>query len=204
MSIPSLSEAENIWEHGIAYRHKHDGWPPQLEQEYRFHTTGVAHFSALLAEALGADAGKAYILGLLHDYGKRNDEFKSNIFHGLDGYREMMSMGYDEVARTCLTHTFRDKNYNNDEYNYPDPWLEESRELLQQYDYDDYDLIVQYADLFFEGLNLVKIEDRIACIAARYKISALQLKNLSDSAFNLKKQIDVRCGCDSYQILGIK
>lgn len=204
MTMPSRFEAEKIWENGIVYRHEHDGWAPQLEQEYRFHTTGVARFSALLAEAFGIDAEKAYILGLLHDYGKRNNEFESNIFHGLEGYREMMRMGYDEVARICLTHTFRDKDFSNEEYNYPDQWLNESRNLLQQYDYDDYDLIVQYADLFFEGLNIVKLDDRIAAIAARYKISPQQLKNLSDSAFNLKKQIDFRCGCDSYQILGIK
>ena len=204
MTMPSRFEAEKIWENGIAYRHEHDGWAPQLEQEYRFHTTGVARFSALLAEAFGIDAEKAYILGLLHDYGKRNNEFESNIFHGLEGYREMMRMGYGEVARICLTHTFRDKDFSNEEYNYPDQWLNESRNLLRQYDYDDYDLIVQYADLFFEGLNIVKLDDRIAAIAARYKISPQQLKNLSDSAFNLKKQIDFRCGCDSYQILGIK
>ncbi len=204
MSLPSRLEAEKIWENGIAYRQSHDGWPVGLEKEYRFHTTGVARFSALLAESLGVNADKAYILGLLHDYGKRNNEFKSNIFHGLDGYHEMLRMDFDEVARICLTHTFRDKNFKNEDYSYPDQWLDESRKLLQQYNYDDYDLIVQYADLFFEGLNIVKIEDRIAGIAARYKISACQQKSLSNSAFNLKKQIDDRCGCDSYQILGIK
>lgn len=204
MTCPDRLTAEKIWEGGIAYRQTHDGWPARLEQEYRFHTRGVARFSALLAKAFDIDPEKAYILGLLHDYGKRNDDYKSNIFHGLDGYYEMQRMGYDDVARICLTHTFREKDFDNEDYSYPNQWLEDCRQLLKPYSYDDYDHIVQYADMFFEGLNIVRLEDRIAGIAGRYKISPHQLKNLSDSVFKLKKIIDERCGCDSYQILGIK
>ena len=204
MTCPDCVTTEKIWAEGIAYRQDHDGFPPRLEQEYRFHTTGVARFSALLAKALNLDSNKAYVLGLLHDYGKRNDDYKSNIFHGLDGYYEMLRLGYPDVARICLTHTFREPDFDNQDYNYPDQWLDECRKLLRQYTYNDYDRIVQYADLFFEGLNIVRLEDRVAGIAARYRISPHQLANLSNSVFKLKEIIDRQCGCDSYTILGIK
>ena len=68
------------------------------------------------------DGQKAYILGLLHDYGKMvRDADNKEYFHGLTGYHEMNRLGFDDVARVCLTHTFPDKDCNNgsNPWNFP-------------------------------------------------------------------------------------
>lgn len=58
------------------------------------------------------DVKKAYIIGLLHDIGRK---FGIKHFaHISDGYKYMMSLGYDEVAKICLTHSFNNKT--TDEY----------------------------------------------------------------------------------------
>ena len=55
----------------------------------------------------GMDADKAYIVGLLHDIGRK---FGVKHFgHIYDGYKYMMRLGYDEAARICLTHSFNTK-----------------------------------------------------------------------------------------------
>ena len=50
------------------------------------------------------DAEKAYVLGLLHDIGRKFGV--RHLGHVSDGYRFMMSLGYDEAAKICLTHSF--------------------------------------------------------------------------------------------------
>lgn len=49
------------------------------------------------------DAEKAYILGLLHDIGRKFGV--KHLEHVYDGYAYMKSLGYDEVAR-CVFNIF--------------------------------------------------------------------------------------------------
>ena len=57
------------------------------------------------------DADTAYILGLLHDIGRR--EGVTDMRHIIDGYRFMTSLGYDDCARICLTHSFPYKDIHS-------------------------------------------------------------------------------------------
>lgn len=59
------------------------------------------------------DAEAAYILGLLHDIGRRFGP--CDLMHILHGYRIMESLGYTDSARICLTHSF--PLHKVDEYN---------------------------------------------------------------------------------------
>ncbi len=77
---------------------------------------------------------------------------KQDCFHGILGYRDMLSQGYTDVAQICLTHTFVNKDFSNEDYSYPDHWLfDECRSLLKPLIYSDYDLIIQYADMFLKA-----------------------------------------------------
>ena len=203
MLFPSRSEAEKIWQNGIDFSREHKTKSPQIDKEYIFHTTGVARFSERLAAHLKLNEEQAYVCGLLHDYGKRLNERQEDRFHGLIGYDDMLELGYPQAARICLTHSFIDKNFSNDDFSYPDHWLNECRNLLKSIEYNEYDLIAQYCDLFFEGMEQTTLERRIAGIAARYNINDAQRQNLEYTVFKLKKQIDKLCDCDSYKILGI-
>lgn len=203
MSYPDRQTAKMIWQQGIDYARAHHTKSEQADKEYIFHTQGVADFSERLARQMGLNPDKAYVLGLLHDYGKRKNEKQEDCFHGIIGYKDMLNLGYSDVAKICLTHTFVSKNFSNDDYSYPNNWLEECRLLLKPIEYDDYDLIVQYADMFFEGVNCVTPEQRIIHIAERYHLTEKQRKSLQEIIINLKSSVDSKCHCDSYQLLNV-
>lgn len=203
MSYPNRYDAEIIWQQGIDYSRAHHVKSPQIDKEYVFHTQGVAKLSELFAQKMSLNEEKAYVLGLLHDHGKRQDERQQDCFHGILGYRDMLSQGYTDVAQICLTHTFVNKDFSNEDYSYPDHWLDECRSLLKPLIYSDYDLIIQYADMFFEGLNCVTPEQRIEGITSRYQLSAQQENSLRQAVTYLKTTIDNKCQCDTYQFLEI-
>ncbi len=94
---------------------------------------------------------KAFVLGLLHDYGKRISERKANIFHGIEGYNAMLSFGYPDVAKICLTHTFQNENFNEKTLGYPSDWMIEAKKILSVLAYDDYDRLIQFCDKLSDG-----------------------------------------------------
>lgn len=63
----------------------------------------AAHCAEKIAEMCdGMDSEKAYIMGLMHDIGRKFGV--RHLGHVSDGYTYMMSLKYDEAARICLTH----------------------------------------------------------------------------------------------------
>ena len=73
------------------------------------HSRTAAHCAEKIAQACGnLDPDKAYILGLLHDIGRKFGV--RHLGHVSDGYSYMMSLGYDEAARICLTHSFHSQS----------------------------------------------------------------------------------------------
>ena len=61
------------------------------------HSRTAAHCAEAIALKAGLDADKAYVLGLLHDIGRKFG--KRHLGHVSDGYSYMMSLGYDDAAR---------------------------------------------------------------------------------------------------------
>lgn len=65
------------------------------------HCLTAAHCAEKIASACGdMDVEKAYILGLLHDIGRKFGV--RHLGHVYDGYVYMKSLGYDEAAKICL------------------------------------------------------------------------------------------------------
>ncbi len=201
---PDREEAYKLWEEGIQHRlSKEYGFP--FEHEYRFHTQGVAKAAEKIAlYVTGMDSEKAFILGLLHDYGKRIGEKIEGRFHGQEGYERMCELGYYDVAKVCLTHTFPDKNFSDDEFSYPKEWKVWSKQILNNLEYDDYDYLIALCDKFFEGMSMVSIEKRIAGIVKRYNLKETQRMLLYKQSNKLKEYFDKKTGCDIYKILGIE
>ena len=89
------------------------------------------------------DADKAYVLGLLHDIGRRFG--KRHLGHVSDGYSYMMSLGYEDAARICLTHSFNEQDISK----YIGRWdtTEEETELIRTQlaavELDDYDRLTR-------------------------------------------------------------
>lgn len=133
------------------------------------HSRVAAHCAEKIAEACdGMDADKAYVLGLLHDIGRKFGA--RHLGHVSDGYSYMMSLGYDEAARICLTHSFND--LTTDEYIGKFDTTAEELALIQsefrKISPDDYDRLIQLCDAIAGSTGVVSMEDRMNDIRKRY------------------------------------
>jgi len=202
-AYPNIETALNIWQEGIEYRSSTTNF--LTHDEYVFHTKGVAESAKIIAvNTMYLNPEKAYVLGLLHDYGKKYDERKSKIFHVKAGYEEMLKMGYDDVAKICLTHSFPNKNFDDKDYSsYLPEWLDWSHKKLKSVEYDDYDRLIQLCDMFFEGLNKVSFEKRFLGIRNRYNLKPEQTANMEKFALLNKEYFSDLCKEDVYKLLNI-
>lgn len=133
------------------------------------HCLTAAHCAEKIADACtGMDSEKAYILGLLHDIGRKFGV--RHLGHVSDGYTYMKSLGYDEAARICLTHSFN--NHTVDEYigkfDVSDEELTLIKTELDKIVYDDYDRLIQICDCLAGVNGVLDIEDRMADVKKRY------------------------------------
>lgn len=201
---PTLEEAQKIWQEGYDYRCATTPYPER--REYVFHSTGVAKAAQTIASRTAdMNPEKAYIIGLLHDYGKKYDERASGKFHGRTGFEVLNAMGYPEAAKICLTHTFPDKDFNDADYaSYRPEWLAWAHHELAKVTYDDYDRLIQLCDMFFEGMQMVDFETRFSGIVRRYNLRPEDVSALRRNAERNKKYFDAKTGTDIYQLLNVK
>ncbi|WP_026528148.1 HD domain-containing protein [Butyrivibrio sp. VCD2006] len=132
------------------------------------HSRVVAHCAEEIAKRCGMDSEKAYVLGLLHDIGRKYG--KRHLGHVSDGYSYMMSLGYDEVARICLSHSFNEHDLDQYIGNF-DTSEEETkliREGLDAMEYDDYDLLIQLCDAIGGAEGVVDMALRMEDVKSRY------------------------------------
>lgn len=161
-------------------------------------TAKCAEKIAALCE--GMDPDKAYIVGLLHDIGRK---FGVKHFgHVYDGYKYMLQLGYDEAARICLTHSFSIQSIDTYTGNF-DVTKEEQQEIdeaLQKLVYDDYDRLIQLCDSIAGADGVMYIEDRMEDVKRRYG-SFSQEK--WDNNIALKKMFEEKIGRDIYEVAGM-
>lgn len=162
------------------------------------HSRTAAHCAEKIARACGdMDADKAYILGLLHDIGRKFGV--RHLGHVSDGYSYMMSLGYDEVARVCLTHSFN--NHSLSEYIGVFDTTEEEltliRENLAVICYDAYDKLIQLCDALAGADGVLDIEKRMEDVKNRYGFYP-QAK--WDSNIALKQYFEEKAGDSIYVI----
>lgn len=133
------------------------------------HCLTAAHCAEKIASACGdMDSEKAYILGLLHDIGRKFGT--RHLGHVSDGYTYMKSLGYDEVAKICLTHSFN--NHTVDEYIGKFDISQEELTLIKtklaETVYDEYDLLIQLCDSLAGADGVLDIEERMNDVKRRY------------------------------------
>ena len=133
------------------------------------HSRIAEHCAEKIAEACeGMDPEKAYILGLLHDIGRKFGV--RHLGHVSDGYRYMTSLGYDEAARICLTHSFNTMRI--DDYIGRFDTSEEEEQLirteLSKIIPDDYDRLIQLVDAMAGGDRILDVESRMSDVKQRY------------------------------------
>ena len=114
------------------------------------------------------DSEKAYVLGLLHDIGRRFGV--RHLGHVSDGYRYMLSLGYDEVARVCLTHSFNTGSINDyvGKFDITEEELALITDTLTATVFDEYDLLIQLADALAGSTGILNVEERMQDVKERY------------------------------------
>ena len=163
------------------------------------HSRTAAHCAEKIAQACdGLDADKAYILGLLHDIGRK---FGVRHFgHVSDGYTYMMSLGYDEVARICITHSLNKQTLNeyigNIDTSAAETALIEAE--LQSVHFNEYDKLIQLCDALAGSKGVLDIEERMEDVKERYGFYPISKWNKN---MKLKEYFEVKSGSDIYTLV---
>ena len=132
------------------------------------HSRTCAYCAEKIAQYSGMDTEKAYVLGLLHDIGRKFGVF--HLRHVSYGYTYMTDLGYDDVARICLTHSFNENKIEAYVGNFDttDEETEMIREKLKETKQDDYDKLIQLCDAIAGTEGVMDIIDRMTDVKNRY------------------------------------
>ena len=163
------------------------------------HSRIAAHCAERIAEACQTlSPDKAYVLGLLHDIGRKFGV--RHLGHVSDGYRYMMELGYDEAARICLTHSFN--NQRIEEYIGKNDTSEEEtamiKAVLAEASMDDYDRLIQLCDALAGSKGILDVEARMLDVKNRYGFYP-QAK--WDTNIRLKAYFEEKAGRGIYEIV---
>ena len=192
---PSRCMAEYLLSQGVA---KNPG-------PWREHSLAVARAAEKIALAVNQKCGQqklnpdhAYIYGLLHDIGRQ--EGYTYIAHVYDGYHFLKSLGYENAARICLTHSFNLQTTEDyiGKIDISPAQMEEIKSLLASVKYDDYDRLIQLLDSCCGADGTLDLEKRMGDVKARYGYYPQGKWNKN---FELKKYFEELAGRPLYDII---
>ena len=193
LKVPSIKEAEKLLEE--AAKLNPGPWTD--------HNKTAGFCARTIAERCeGMDPDAAYVLGLLHDIGRR--EGIMDMRHIYAGYQFMNSLGYDDSARICLTHSFPYKNIGA--YNGQNDCSEEETRFIQNYidslEYNDYDRLIQLCDAISFPTGPTYVEKRLVDVVLRRGFNELTIPKWK-AFLELKQYFDETIGGDIYTLLKI-
>ena len=111
-----------------------------------------------------------------------------------------MSLGYDEVAKICLTHSFNHKDISAYVGNH-DTSKEETELIIDRLNYtefDDYDYLIQLCDAISGSDGVMDIIDRMNDVKRRYGDYNQDKWNLN---IQLKDYFEKKMGKDIYSVV---
>ncbi len=163
------------------------------------HSYTVAKLAERIAMKAGMDKDKAYILGLLHDIGRRKGIMQAR--HAIEGYYYLKEIGFDEGARICLTHTFQ---FQHVEGIY-DVWdcTDEEKQFVDSYlrsiIYDDYDKLIQLCDALSVTDGYCYAEKKMVSSVLKFGFKDTTLDKWK-SILELKEYFDKKMNGDVYTL----
>ncbi|MFT3951912.1 MAG: HD domain-containing protein [Oscillospiraceae bacterium] len=159
--------------------------------------TGLA--ARLIAEKVeGMNPEKAYVLGLLHDIGRRVG-IVSIPRHVYEGYRYAQERRWEQVARICMTHSYP---LMQKEFDFI-PQTEEDRvikEYISQCTCDAYDRLIQLCDSLAADYGFCILEKRFVDVARRYGIFDNMIERWN-KLFEIKEHFETQMGSSVYDVL---
>jgi len=168
------------------------------------HSINVARAAHLIAARhLTLDPDRAYILGLLHDIGRRAG--KTGMRHVIDGYGYLSDLGFDAAARICLTHSFPYQHPRAvfGEWDCTEPEFQMISAALLSITYDDYDLLLQLCDALALPEGFCLIEKRLVDVFLRYGQYGVDasVHTKWQAVFNIQRRFEQAINCSIYQVL---
>lgn len=189
--VPSIEEAENILKEAESLN------PGPWVQ----HSIYAGQAAKLIAENCeGMEPDVAYVLGMLHDIGRRFGV--SSMRHSIDGYNYSMEKGYDLLGRICLTHShpfgdikeaFGKWDCDEEEYKFVENYL-------NTVEYDDYDRLIQLCDALALPNGFTLMEKRMIDVALRHGLNDYIVPKWK-ATFEIKQYFENRMGKSIYSIL---
>lgn len=142
---------------------------------------------------------KAYVLGLLHDIGRKFGV--KHLGHVYDGWKYMLELGYDEAARICLTHSFNEGKIETyiGNFDITEEQTEEIRDTLSGMEFDEYDKLIQLCDSMAAAEGVVDMEERMNDVKRRY---GAYPQSKWDKNMELKEYFEQKAGSNIYEITG--
>jgi hypothetical protein len=165
------------------------------------HSRNVASAARLIAAhhpALDPESG--YILGLLHDIGRRAGKFEMR--HILDGYNFLHQLGYEDSAQICLTHSFPTKDIRvaAAKWECSEEEIRFVVDYLSTVEYSTFDALIQLCDCLALPDGYCLLEKRFVDVALRYGTNELTIPKWK-AYFELKEQFEREIGRSIYTIL---
>lgn len=189
--IPTRKQALQILEEGEALN----------PGPWTDHSRNVALAAQILAGQLtGMDPDAAFVLGLLHDIGRRAGV--SDMRHIIDGYRYMTALGLDCAARICLTHSFPLQDIRTVDGNWdgsPEDrqWI---ADFLVNVDYTAYDRLIQLCDAVALPQGFCLIEKRLVEVSLRRGVNPLTVEKWK-AFFAIQADVEQEIGASIYRFL---
>ncbi len=139
------------------------------ENKWILHSIYVGIAARRIAEKLNLNQDFALSVGYLHDIGRKINHNN----HPIEGYFYLKSLGYDNIARYSITHSFLNNDITKTVGTGPnDP---ESYKFINNYlnsiDKDLFDNIIHLCDLMCLESGFTTIEKRILDVITRKGIS---------------------------------
>ena len=161
------------------------------------HSRNVAASAEAIGSRIGLDPDTCYVIGLLHDIGRRYGNLQ--LAHVYYGWKYMNELGYPLCARICLTHSFAMQKLEGygGAFDLTEKEINELEQNLQSIVYDDYDRLIQLCDNISGASGIMKIEDRISDIISRYPNYPQEKMELT---LQLKDEFERRLGTDIYTV----
>ena len=165
------------------------------------HSCYVAEAARNIAARLPTlDFEAAYVLGLLHDIGRRAGV--TGMRHVLDGYNFLVAASCEDAARISLTHSFpnRDGREIFGEWDCTPEELAFIENYLARVEYNDYDRLIQLCDSLANASGFCLMEKRWLDVGLRYGIHEYALRKWQ-TTFRIKEDFERRMGCSVYSLL---
>jgi hypothetical protein len=155
---------------------------------------------AIAAHHPALDPKVAYVMGLLHDIGRR--EGRSDMRHVVDGYAFLHDKGMDDVARICLTHSFPVPDVRAAAGQWDCSAAERGfvQDYLSATEYTAYDRLIQLCDALALPSGCCLMEKRLVDVVLRYGPNDFTVAKWN-AFFDIQREFDQALGRSIYCVL---